>query len=316
VDVMNGSLVLRGAASAEKTLFAPDSGIRSATWSPDSQQLISVEVNGSKPAQLWQVTLTHQQVSAPRVVFTSTAADNPEGLVLGDWSPNSRYLLFWTDPMMSASILADGTPLRIWDSQTGAVQLITNEGPLGQATAALLNARYHSWAPDSSALAVTLGGYRSAQINKWLALYHPSTGATTVVVSDTEQIPGIVAWAPQGDLIAYAAVPAAETSQENADLTTFDNPAIAGRRIYLLDPQTGKHWRLNDAEVFQDAPIWQQDGSVLYYVQRQEDQAVVMSAHVATKQFQQLPAAAQPLSAVEFYYGQFDWKTLLKSIGQ
>lgn len=31
---------------------------------------------------------------------------------------------------------------------------------------ALLNERYHSWAPDSSGLAITVGAGRSAQVNK------------------------------------------------------------------------------------------------------------------------------------------------------
>ena len=314
VNVASGRLNLKATAGTVKRLFAADSAIREVAWSPDSQHLLIVQTNASQPTQLWQVALTNRQMSEPRVVFISIDKERPEGIVFGDWSPNNRYLLFWVDPWMSASFLADGTPLRLLDSQTGKAQLITNDGPLGRATGALLNPRYHSWAPDSSLLAITLGGYRSAQINKWLVLYNPMRNVATVVVSDTEQIPGIVAWSPNGDQIAYAAVPTAETSEQNADWTSFDNPAIANRRIYLLDSRTGKHERLNNADIFQDAPIWKADGSQLYYVQRNGDQAVVLAAALAMKQFKSLSAVGQPLSAITFYYGQFEWANLLRAV--
>ncbi len=313
VNLTDGSLSLTAAAGTTQPIFPAGNAISAAIWSPDSRHLIVAQTSTSQPTQLWQLDPSDHPIDKPLAVFTSPDP-SPEGIVFGDWSPNNRYLLFWVDPERSASILADGTALRVFDLQTGKVQLITPAGAYGQATVALLNPRYHSWAPDSSRLAVTLGGYRSAQINKWLAIYDPSAGTTTAVVSATAQIPGIVAWSPKGDQIAYAAVAASETSTETADLTTFDNPPIAGRRIYLLDPQTGQHTPLNDATVFQDAPLWKADGSLLYYVQRDGDNAVVMAADLATKEATPVAITAQPLSAVEFYYGQFDWKNLLGAV--
>lgn len=313
MDIISGSLSLTAATGTTQQIFPAGNAISAAIWSPDSQHLIVAQTSASQPTQLWQLDPSDHPIDKPLAVFTSPDP-SPEGIVFGDWSPNQRYLLFWVDPERSASILADGTALRVFDLQTGKVQLVTAAGEYGRDTVALLNPRYHSWAPDSSRLAVTLGGYRSAQINKWLALYDPSAGTTTVVVSDTEQIPGIVAWSPKGDQIAYAAVNASETSPETADLTTFDNPPIAGRRIYLLDPQTGQHVPLNDAEIFQDAPLWKADGSLLYYVQRVGDNAIVMAADLATKQFTPVAVAPQALSEVPFYYGQFDWKSLLGAV--
>ncbi|MCX6048276.1 MAG: hypothetical protein NT075_24510 [Chloroflexi bacterium] len=315
MDISSGSLSLTAAAGTTQPIFPAGNWISAAIWSPDSKHLIVAQTSASQPTQLWQLDPSDHPIDKPLALFTSPDP-SPEGIVFGDWSPNHRYLLFWVDPAMSASILADGTPLRVLDIQTGQAQLITADGPLGQETVALLNPRYHSWAPDSSQLAVTLGGYRSAQINKWLALYDPTAGTTTVVVSDTEQIPGIVAWSPKGDQIAYAAVAAREISTETADLTTFDNPPIAGRRIYLLDPKTGQQAPLNAVAIFQDAPLWKADGSLLYYVQRDGDHAIVMAADPVTKGSKPVDVAPQLLSDVPFYYGQFDWKSLLDAVRQ
>jgi hypothetical protein len=133
----------------------------------------------------------------------------------------------------------------------------------------------------------------------------------TTVVSKTEQIPGIVAWSPQGDLIAYAAVPAAETSPDMADWMVFENPAIAGRRVYLLDPTTGRHWRLNDTDAFQDAPTWSDDGTILYYVQREDDTMALMAADPATDQAQVIEGSHRPAPRAVGYYGQSKWDDLL-----
>jgi Tol biopolymer transport system component len=175
----------------------------------------------------------------------------------------------------------------------------------------LLNPRYQSWVPDGSALVFTAGGGRSAQANKWLNLFDVASSQVTTVVSETEQIPGIVAWSPRGDLIAFAAVPTAETGTDLAGWMVFENPAIAGRRDYLLDPATGRHRRLNDTETFQDAPTWSDDGAILYYVQREEDTMALMAADPATGQAQVVEGSRRPAPGAVGYYGQSDWDDLM-----
>lgn len=230
--------------------------------------------------------------------------------MFGHWSSDGRRVLFWHGPL-SASILADGLSLRVLDVEAGETTRL--------ADTALLNPRYQSWAPDGSApssrsgqaLAFTAGGYRSAQINKWLNLYDVASGQVTTVATKTEQVPGIVAWSPQGDLIAYAAVPAEQTSPEWADWMSFENPAIAGRRAYLLDPATGEHWRLNDVEAFQDAPTWSDDGAVLYYVQREGDTMALMAGDPRTGWAQVIEGSQRLAPRAVGYYGQSRWDDLL-----
>jgi Tol biopolymer transport system component len=266
----------------------------------------------------------------PTLLFQADTAEaqetGPQQIIFGQWSPNSRYIVFWVG-ILSASILADGLPPLVLDTETGETYPAATAGSAdvsGQEwslqNTALVNPRYHSWSPDSSRLAITAGGYRSAQINKWLNLVEVASGRVTTVISETEQVPGIVAWSPQGELIAYAAVPAGQTGQEWADLMTFENPAIAGRRIYLLDPVTGQYRRLNEIESYQDAPVWSSDGSQLFYVQRNGAELQLMAADPQTGQAEAIPDARQPVELNDpyqpevGYYGQFGRDELLAAI--
>jgi dipeptidyl aminopeptidase/acylaminoacyl peptidase len=314
-----GSLDLQGPGGDTCPIFPPDSTVTEVNWSPDVRHLLVVRSNWQRsqsgpetevygPIEIWRIRLEGGQVGLPSLVFQAptqpdeSGAFTPEQIVLGTWSPNNRYVLFWQG-MLSASILADGLALWSLDTELGEATLL--------ADTALLNSKYHNWAPDSAALVFTAGGYRSAQINKWLNLFDATSGQVTTVVSQTEQIPGIVAWSPRGDLIAYAAVPATETGPELTDWMVFDNPAIAGRRVYLLDPATGHHQRLNNADAFQDAPTWSDDGAILYYVQREDDVMVLMAADPATGQAQVIEGSQRPAPRAVGYYGQSNWDDLL-----
>ena len=319
VNKTAGSLDLQSTAGETLTVFPEGSTVDTVNWSPDSRHLLvvrthrrcspsslAIQVDG--PIEIWQIRLEDNQPGPPRLVFQSptqpdeSGACIPEQIVWGSWSSNNHYVLFWSG-LLGASILADGLALWVLDVETGQVIPLTD--------VTLLNPRYQSWAPDGSALAFTAGGYRSAQVNKWLNLFDVTSGQVTTVVSETEQIPGIVAWSPRGDLIAYAAVPAAETGTDLADWMVFENPAIAGRRVYLLDPATGRHWQLNDSDAFQDAPTWSDDGAILYYVQREQDTMALLAADPATGQAQVVEGSRRPAPGAVGYYGQSKWDGLL-----
>jgi Tol biopolymer transport system component len=310
-----GSLDLRRETDGRIVpIFPVGSTARAVAWSPDSRRLLAVRANWqaggpgreiqiSGPIEIWSIELADDQAGRPARLFQSPGQEPwPEQILFGDWSPDSRSVIFWLG-MSSASIQADGMSMYVLDSRTGQVT------PTGEVT--LLNAAYQSWAPDSSALAFTAGGYRSAQVNKWLDVFDLASGQVTTIISDTEQIPGIVAWSPRGDVIAYAALPAAETGSDLADWMSFENPAIAARRVYLLDPATGEHRRLNDAGDFQDAPAWSGDGETLYYVQREGETMVLMAADPATGRAEPVEASRRPAPRAVGYYGQSDWDDLL-----
>jgi hypothetical protein len=320
VNQTQGSLDLQREADHEiRPIFPTGSTVDSVSWSPDCHTLLvarthwqrapsgtDIQVDG--PLEIWQIGLEGDQIQSPRLVFESpTPPDEagrftPEQVVFGSWSPDGRFQLFWHG-ILSASIIADGMALRAIDTQASQA--------LSLAPVALPNPRYQSWAPDSSALALTAGGYRSAQVNKWLDVFDVASGEVTTVISDTEQIPGIVAWSPKGDVIAYAAIPAVEASSDLADWMSFENRAIAGRRIYLLDPASGRYGRLNDSDAFQDAPTWSDDGEVLYYVQREGESMALMAGDPLTGRAQAVEESRRPAPEAVGYYGQSDWSDLL-----
>lgn len=319
LDTRVGSLDLRRQDGRIFAVFPPGSTAQTVSWSPDSRRLLVVQTHwllpqpnvgvvATAPIQIWQVPVDADRPGQPALMFepnsgqSSLNGSGPSQIDFGAWSPNSRHALFWLGPL-SASIQADGEPLFALDAETGKTTQL--------ADIALLNRRYQSWSPDSSALAFTAGGYRSAQADKWLDLFDVATGAVTTVVSETEAIPGIIAWSPRGDWIAYAALAASDVGSGLADWMSFDNPAILARRVYLLNPKTNEHHRLNQVEAFQDAPIWSDDGNVLYYVQRDGGDLVLMTANPVTGQAQVIENSRRPAPAAVGYYGQSSWDDLL-----
>jgi hypothetical protein len=327
VAVLNpeaGYLNLAAPDGTIRTIFPAGASVWSATWSPDGTYLLVVlsaweppQANDEpvvRPPELWRVEFDGGAAGEPHMIFrldeaeaTAYSAAGRLELTFGTWSPDARRVVFWAGA--SGSMRADGNAPFVIDVASGQV--------VRAADWALVNPRYHSWSPDSSTVAITVGGGRSAQANKWLNLVNLETGTVTTVVSMTAQIPGIVAWSPQGDQIAYAAVAAAQDGTAPGDdrccPILFTNPAIANRRIYLVDVASSATRPLNDDPVFQDAPIWQAEGAVLEYVQWDAagETLVLMQANPETGEAQPIEATRRPASAADTlvgYYGQSAWE--------
>jgi hypothetical protein len=334
-----GTLSIRFSNGTDELVWAQGPAIGEVSWAPDGSNLLVVkgrEHNELREAALWRTSVSPGRVGAPVELFSgrSPAARNaPSGIEiiqLGKWSPDGRRVTFWTGPN-SASVAADGLPLWVVEVGTGHASMIQAAWPLGMRAAAgeeqmirsgegagppwlaevvLVNLRYQSWAPDSSRLAVTAGGDRSAQTHKWLLIYDTTTGRSRTVVGEDQQIPGIVNWSPNGDWLAYAA-----SSPQAADdgSMTFANPAISNRRVYLLNLQTGQHRRLNRVESYQDAPCWGERRDELFYVERHRDRVALMVTNIATGIAKTLTEVETPSSVG--YYGQADWDDLLQKRG-
>ncbi len=304
-----GSLEVEDAQGGQHIVFPAGSAVHNASWSLDSSRLVVALNNTPRKvqapeeigvAEIWLATVADGGLSEPRRLRAPEPSDEDVDpwITFGAWSPEGSRLLYWLGPL-GASIQADGVPLWSLEIENGKVTRL--------AESALVNPAYQSWAPDGSALAFTDGGYRSAQVNKWLSLYEVASGQVTTLIPENELIPGQVAWSPAGDTIAFTAVEASQTGDEWADWMSWENPAIQARRIYLLDPQAGEYRRLNAAEAYQDAPRWSADGETLYFVQIDGNQAVIMAADPATGEAQPLPSCQEPRPDRAGYYGQVDW---------
>lgn len=314
----SGRLVLESSAGERVTPFGLLASVGEVIWSPDGDFLLAVdrhwqstrdmETPIEESASIWRVRVDSEGVGEPKFVFQPSfpplfygqVYEGPTEISWGSWSPDERYLLFWFGPHFGKH---DGHQPWVLDVETGeAVQL---------AESALTNPGYHSWSPDGSSLAISVGGGRSAQVNKWLTLFDTATGESTTAISMTAQVPGLVAWSPQGDAIAYAAIPAEKTGPEWEGWMSIENPAISGRRIYLLDVDSGDYERLNDVEGFQDAPVWQTDGKELYYVQGDGETLSLVHFDVATGVTAIITDSTRPMPQAVGYYGQSDWADLL-----
>jgi hypothetical protein len=79
----------------------------------------------------------------------------------------------------------------------------------------------------------------------------------------------------------------------------------------LVDPKTQVRHRLNQVDAFQDAPTWSDDGAVLYYVQRDGSDMLLMAANPGTGEAQAIEGSRQPAPHAVGYYGQSNWDDLL-----
>jgi hypothetical protein len=224
VNTTAGSLTLADWRNNQTEIFPEDSTVQQIVWSPDSRRLLAVRSNwlrtegqpapsATGPIELWRLDLDlkSRTVSTPTLLYQPAESDYanniappPQQVVFGSWSPNSRHLLFGVS-LLSASVLADGIPPLVLDTDTGKIYQVARESlpegtsplELGSDNTALVNPRYHSWSPDGARLAITAGGYRSAQINKWLNLFDVARARPNL-----DQLTGRDASSQQGDELA------------------------------------------------------------------------------------------------------------------
>ncbi len=97
------------------TVFPAQSGVRSVSWSPDSQRLLVIvrkDSQGSARSQIFEITFKNGQSSKPTLIYDPAAdhagdRENTEQIILGKWSSNSRTITFSIGPL-SASGQGDG----------------------------------------------------------------------------------------------------------------------------------------------------------------------------------------------------------------
>ncbi len=304
----SGRLEFIDAQQNRQELLPAGSGASQVLWSPDSRQL-AVAINpplqdgfngATADAPKIQRFLFDSGEAAP-AAFIFEAEGEAGQIILGSWSPNTSRITYWLSPF-SASAQADGVPLWVLE--------IEQEKSILLAEAALVNLTYQSWSLDGSALAFTNGGYRSAQVNKWLSIYEAASGEVITLAMETALVPGQIAWWPLGDILAVAAVESDQTGDEWADWMGWDNPAIQARRIYLLDLSNNQYVPLNNNDTYQDAPRWSADGRTLYYVQLEGEQAQLMVADPSTGLAQAVPGCSAARPETGGYYGQVDWSQI------
>ncbi|GAB4210699.1 MAG: hypothetical protein OHK0022_44200 [Roseiflexaceae bacterium] len=266
----------------DRLLHADDQGLRittpgpwqsralsgdSAIWNGDgttlavsSVRLLPDQTGSGIPLRSAELRRGAAQGGPLRLLDSGAAAD--EDILLAGWAGST--ILFWANPLFSASLLADGAALRAAPTEQGT--------PRELLPAMLAYRDFLDIAPDGTRVAVTAGGGRACWSDKQILAIDLASGAQ-VALSDARLAAVTPVWTPDSQRVAYAAAPAipADSSDNQAQR------ALAQRHIWSARADGSGRQRLTNDPAYRDErPRWSADGqSILFARLDQQGQASV-----------------------------------------
>ena len=244
-------------------------------WSPDGQWLACEII---EYADLSRDTLARQVLRVVRrdgehasdLLAIEVSADLAGGgLQLVGWSGDGTHLLFWQWPVSQAlpatSVLPQGLELMRIPSDDGDSQSL--------ATPPSVAPNLVAPRPASAQVALVAGGGQESFLERQLVLVDTS-GSSLRLLSEagqlvTAQVPQAApAWSPDGQRIAYAAMPAPKA--EHADEAVDDeilNERLGERRIWMVGADGSGRRQITDDPAYRDEwPRWSADGQYILFV--------------------------------------------------
>jgi WD40 repeat protein len=198
------------------------------------------------------------------------------------WSPDSRWLLFYVDPMASASIIADGVVL----------QAIPATGGRARRVAAMLGyPDYLAWCGRK--LVVTAGGSRIATENKWLALAAAPRWHARALLRLPASAWGSIACTRDGTKLAVQSQPVSHDARFFSTRWSLWAVGLDGSRSRLTRPPEGHA---------DESPRWSRDGRSLLFVRSRRG--------LGRLYLWRGGQAIGPLASFGYslgYYGHHDW---------
>ena len=168
------------------------------------------------------------------------------------WSGDGRYLSFWQEQILSASISADGAPLFVIPADGGKPQEVGRT--------LLYQNGIIAWAPNSSQIAFVNGGGRDIWVRKHVVI-SDLAGAGAAFRNDDGTAELNPAWSPQSDVVAFS------RGEGRAPEDTHEGPGPAAtRRIWLGDSAGGVQQLTSDDAYSDNGPLWSNDGSRILFV--------------------------------------------------
>lgn len=262
-------------AGGKPVRVAAETGLRS----PDRRHVARIRVEGQRGTPAGSQAI----VVDGRAVYTLRGT--PDALALLAWSPDSRWLLFYVDPLGSASIAADGVEVQAIEVTGGRPVKITTM--LGYPD-------YLTWCRRR--LVATAGGSRLATENKRLIVAAPPAWKTRKLVRTPARAWGSVACAPDSRSLVAQSQPASHDPRFFATRWSLWSLRLDGRRTRLTSPPAG---------YADESPRWSRDGRSILFVRSRRG--------IGRFYLRRAGRVLGPLATLGYslgYYGHHDWWTV------
>lgn len=296
--VSGGGLTEMSASGSQRCqLVSPSplagNGVQAIAWSPDGQQIAYEDLQrpGIRAVEqgLWRVSICH---GIPRKVHLNPQPMATQSYLAG-WSPDGKYLLYWSGTMMSASMAADGGPLMEVP--------ISGGWPVRVVRAMLMYQSFLAWSPDGQRLAVIDGGGRQTGVRKQLAV--ASVPGPAHVLTDKHHAAVDPAWSPDGNWIAVSSEPVTRQTENEAAIL----PSIAHRRIWLVAANGSTERQLTRTDFEDERPEWSLDGSHILFARIHNRSVQLWLMRADGSEQHRVVARLTPSPIEAGYYGHFYW---------
>jgi len=284
--------VLMQSAIEEEPLTA----IQHIAWSPDGQKLTYTLLSAQPSGPPDRVSLGYVDLeSGPRELYAPPSPPQ-DGLIPAGWTPDGQSILFWRDPMFSASAMADGLPLdRLPLDGSETVKVVD---------CTLLHSDFWNCSRSGQHAALTVGAGRETWTNKRIALV--DLGTTEMEYLTEEAVAAFSpAFSPDGTRIVYAAAP------DIGHAWGGDGAKIgaAQRRIWVMSADgSGQRPLTGDPDFRDERPLWSADGSYILFARIHETgHASLWLIDVANGALKRVVDQLTPAPEWFGNYGYIDW---------
>jgi hypothetical protein len=252
--------------------------------SPDGRLVarIKVERRPGAPTGSQSILVGRRAIYTVRESYRVVPAGAPGPLALLAWSSDSRWLLFYVDPVGSASIAADGIEV---------LAISVHGGPPARVVRMLAYTDYVTWC--GRRLVATAGLSRLATENKRLVVAAPPVWRPRRLVRAPLRAWGSVACAPNGKTLVAQSQAVSHDAHFFATRWSLWSVGLDGSRTRLTKPPP----RSAD-----ESPRWSRDGRSLLFVRSRQGTGRLYLRHAGR--------VAGPLANLGYdlgYYGHHDW---------
>jgi Tol biopolymer transport system component len=304
-----GGLVTVGADGLNRRALVapggpPGAGVLSFAWSPDGGEIAYAQTQvlaeakaGQPPVRFARLAHIRSDGSAAAEILNA-GKPSTYGLIVAGWSPDGADVLYWIDPVFSASLLADGTSLLAVPASGGT--------PTRVVRWMLAHRDVLSWSPDGARLAVAEGAGRIAWRDKTIAVATLNGSVQTISPSNRADL--FPSWSPDGRWIAFAGAPSSSANVVGGQPALT---AMAGRRIWVARPDgTDRRQLTNDTAYRDERPEWSADGDWILFPRLRGEQAQLWLMRSDGSDARRVVDELGPGPDLFGYYGYLDWARL------